>query len=329
MLLASIVVPKYLMNNKIFSEVLNKENNYANSKYITIKKLFKKNNIELNTHDLNFGKKTCFSIYLDNIYKVVDKLNYLIVREPSIIHKQNHSKKYFKNYKKIFTYNDDLVDNINIIKYNTQSFDFEKLDIKKSENQSGYTLICSNKKSNKIGENYSTRYKLIDYMEMNNFNFSLYGRGWEKVRYSNRYLEAILNRIPSLRPKLKKLKNYRGEVSDKRKYCARYLFQFAIENSKIINGYITEKIFDSFFSNCIPLYSGTKSVFNYIPKEAFINIDDFESFDKLFDFTENLDQNEIEKYRLARDKYFQSEKIKLFDVKYNSQILVNNILKDL
>jgi alpha(1,3/1,4) fucosyltransferase len=326
--LASIVVPNYLMENKIFSEELNREKHYVNSKYILIKKLLKESNIELNTHDLNSGKKTCFSIYLDNVNEPNDRLNYLIVREPSIIHYKNHSKKHFNKYKKIFTYNDDLVDGIKIIKYNTQSFDFEKINIKSKENQSGYTLICSNKKSNKVGENYSTRYNLIDYLKNSDLKFSLYGRGWTKVAYPNRYLEAIFNRIPIFRPNLS-INNYKGEVNDKRENASSYLFQFAIENSKVINGYITEKIFDAFFSNCIPIYSGTKSISNYIPNETFINIDDFESFDQLFEFTENLNKKNIMNYRLARDNFFKSKNIKLFDIKYNSKILVDGILKDL
>lgn len=328
MRLASIIVPNYLMKNKIFSEEFNKKKDYVNSKYILIKKLFRKNNIELNTHDLNAGKNTCFSIYLDNVSQPNDKLNYLIVREPSIIHYRNHSKKHFKKYNKIFTYNDDLVNDTKIIKYNTQSFDFKKIKIKSKENQNGYTLICSNKKSNRVGENYSTRYNLINYMKNSDLKFSLYGRGWTKVTYPNRYAEAILNRIPIFRPNLS-INKYKGEVNDKRETASSYLFQFAIENSKVINGYITEKIFDAFFSNCIPIYSGTKSISNYIPNDTYINIDDFDSFDHLFDFTENLSKKNIMNYKLARDNFFKSKNIELFDIKYNSKILVDNILKDL
>ena len=113
-------------------------------------------------------------------------------------------------------------------------------------------------------------------------------------------------------------------IKEKQHY---YLFQFAIENSKVINGYITEKIFDAFFQTVF-LYSGTKSISNYIPNDTYINIDDFDSFDHLFDFTENLSKN-IMNYKLARDNFFKSKNIELFDIKYNSKILVDNILKDL
>jgi len=52
-----------------------------------------------------------------------------------------------------------------------------------------------------------------------------------------------------------------------------YLFVFVCENA-IIDGYITEKIFNCYFARTIPIYYGTKSVINYFNTDSFINISD-------------------------------------------------------
>jgi len=325
---ATIYVPDYLKNNRLFSDFYNRYNFYVNSKYIFLKNYFIKYGIELNTQDLNINKKIIFTIYLDNIYRTSKHLNYLIVREPSIIYPSNHDINKFNHYKKIFTYNDKLIDNNRIIKYNSQCFDFKKIKIQKTINQEGYTLITSNKKSNKNGENYSLRYELIDFLNQNNFNFSIYGRGWSQYNSKNKLVESFLNRVPFLRPK-QNIKNYKGEVYDKRKTGSKHLFHLSIENTKIHNGLITEKLFDSFFSNSIPIYSGPENIKDYVPEDTFINIDNFDNFNDLFSFTENLKQEQIMNYKYAREMFFNSDKIKYFDAEYNSRVLAKSILNDL
>lgn len=53
-----------------------------------------------------------------------------------------------------------------------------------------------------------------------------------------------------------------------------YKFIFCFENS-INEGYITEKIFNVFFSRCIPLYVGPNDKFKYFNNNSFIDIYDF------------------------------------------------------
>ncbi len=50
-----------------------------------------------------------------------------------------------------------------------------------------------------------------------------------------------------------------------------YKFVFVCENS-ISEGYITEKIFNCYFSRTIPIYYGSNKITDYFNKDLFINI---------------------------------------------------------
>lgn len=51
----------------------------------------------------------------------------------------------------------------------------------------------------------------------------------------------------------------------------RYMFVFVCENS-IIDGYVTEKIFNCYFARTIPIYYGSSKINHYFNKNSFINI---------------------------------------------------------
>ena len=69
----------------------------------------------------------------------------MIVREPPVILPQNHDIKTLNLFNKAFTWNDDLVNGKNIIKFQNGSYDFKKVKFKNKNDQKGYCLICSNK----------------------------------------------------------------------------------------------------------------------------------------------------------------------------------------
>ena len=59
------------------------------------------------------------------------------------------------------------------------------------------------------------------------------------------------------------------------------MFAFCFENSDSYCGYITEKIFDAFFSGTIPIYFGAPDIQDYIPKNCYIDYRQFHSTDEL------------------------------------------------
>ena len=326
----TLFVEKQLLNNKIFSDKLNKDLQFKHSKYICIKDEFKKHGVEIHTQDILPPEKSSFSIFLDYMPHLKGKKNYLIVREPPTIIKDNHNLNKLKPYNKIFTWNDDLVDNKKIIKFYNQSYDFDKVKFfKKHHSKNNYVMVCSKKISFSRKENYSLRNKVINFFEKSDLKFELYGVGWDKMRFNNRFAEYIFNRLNLKRPAGIKFKNYKGIVSDKREKCSEFKYQFSIENTNHINGYITEKIFDSFFSGCVPIYSGAPNISDYIPNDCYINLDHFESIKELIDYTESIDDNKILEFINSRDRFLKSSKSKLFSSKENAKILTSSVLNDL
>ena len=322
-------VEDYYLNDKIFCEILNEQKQYSLSKYIAVKEEFKKSNIELHTQDILPESDSDFTIYLDFLKPPKAKKSYLIVREPLIIIPDNHDPIKLKCFSKVFTWNDELIDNVLFVKYYNQSYDFKKVEmINHLHKKEGYVLICSNKVSNRFGENYSLRDKVINFFENKNYNFDFYGIGWTERKFSSRLIEAFFNRLKIKRPKNKNYNNYRGIVDNKRVMSSKYSFEFAIENTNNIKGYVTEKIFDAFFSKTIPLYSGAPNIYDYIPRECFINIDEFASIEELVSYTKSLTTKEVNSYGRARDLFLSSPQINIFSSSYNAKIITSEIIND-
>jgi alpha(1,3/1,4) fucosyltransferase len=87
-----------------------------------------------------------------------------------------------------------------------------------------------------------------------------------------------------------RLYNNVGEpVDDKLKFLNDYKFSIASENSDV-EGYVTEKIYEAFKANTIPIYLGTNYVINDFDKDAFINVNDFKSFTDLLSRIKEIDE---------------------------------------
>jgi hypothetical protein len=68
-----------------------------------------------------------------------------------------------------------------------------------------------------------------------------------------------------------------------------YKFIYCFENS-LTDGYITEKIFNCFFSRTIPIYFGPNDKYRYFNNNSFINIETFS--DDTLDYIKYLNENE-------------------------------------
>jgi hypothetical protein len=79
-----------------------------------------------------------------------------------------------------------------------------------------------------------------------------------------------------------------------------------------VNGYITEKIFDCFIGNIVPIYLGANNVESYIPKNTFIDFNSFSNVPELMNFLQNLSDFEYKQYLLNANKFINSSKAKLF-----------------
>lgn len=80
-------------------------------------------------------------------------------------------------------------------------------------------------------------------------------------------------------------------------YLRQFQFVIAAENGRH-RGYVTEKIVDVFEAGAIPIYWGDPSVTRDFNPEAFVNADDFESWDDLADHVIALSDDPIAMQRM-------------------------------
>ena len=165
-------------------------------------------------------------------------------------------------------------------------------------------------------ELYLNRLEAIKYFSQNP-DFDLYGEGWDNpVRYAdNLYRESIR-------------KSYRGYVDDKLETLKQYRFSICFENA-IFPGFITEKIIDSIYAGCIPIYYGAPDIVDYIPENIFINFRRFENYSVLDHYLRNITESEYNQYieninafivsdqaRNFTQEKFVEELIKIFESYY-------------
>ncbi len=326
----SFIVDKVHQKNKIF-DGQGKIGSF--DKYIALKNFFQQEGFDIATNDINTPEDSDIVLYFDmpnKLPKLEDKYkSYLLALESSIIKPENFDTEKHKYFNKIFTWNDDIVDNIKYIKIN-YAFDFPNKIYKNINREKLCCLIVSNKTSKLPNELYSERKKLIEWFEKNHIeDFDLYGFGWDSFRFNGNKLIRGLNKIPFLNQLIYKLfivkyKVYKGTVEDKFETMKKYKFSIAYENVKDENGYITEKIFDVFIAGCVPIYWGAKNIKEYIPEDCFIDRRKFDSNEALYDFISNLSDDKYKKYLDNIEQYLNSKQAEQFNINTFSKRIVNN-----
>ena len=98
--------------------------------------------------------------------------------------------------------------------------------------------------------------------------------------------------------------NVGGPVANKITFQSNYKFSLAAENTKG-DGYITEKILESFASQTIPIYYGDPSVIRDFNPKAFINYNDFKSLDEMMEFVKKVDQDDELYLKMMHEPAFQ------------------------
>ena len=71
-----------------------------------------------------------------------------------------------------------------------------------------------------------------------------------------------------------------------------YKFVIAMENCRK-DGYVTEKILNAFYSGAIPIYWGSSNINDLFNPNAFINVNNFNSFDECVHYAINMSQEKI------------------------------------
>ncbi len=146
----------------------------------------------------------------------------------------------------------------------------------------------------------------------------LFGRGWDKFSRSSLWFVYIANVLT-----LKKI--YKGPCSSKMDTMSEYKFSLCFENLKM-DGYITEKIFDCFYSGTVPIYWGGNDIEKWIPADCYINLNNFKNPQDLHSFLKNLSEADLERYKICAKNFLESESSKVY---FNIATYLNPLLEQL
>ena len=161
-----------------------------------------------------------------------------------------------------------------LYKYNTIDF----FDIRQK--------VLKNKLKTKFCAAVISNYKATDHFRL---NFIEKLNSYKKVDMGGKYLNSF------------------GGISvkDKIKFLSSYKFSIAMENTNG-DGYISEKIIDSFLAGTIPIYYGDYMLDEYINPKTYILIKGIQDLNKKIEYIKKIDKN-VKLY-----KEFLKEKV-LFD----------------
>ncbi|HEU64223.1 MAG: hypothetical protein KR126chlam4_00256 [Candidatus Anoxychlamydiales bacterium] len=228
----------------------------------------------------------------------------LFTWEPPCIMAYNHDKKYLRYFSKVYTFNDDLIDNKKYFKFHYPRANLVIKNAIPFDNKKFCSLIISNKTSTHPSAIYDERKKAIKFFEeYAPKDFDLYGWGWSKDEFKS-YKGTSINKIDTL-------KNYK--------------FSICYENSKDIKGYITEKIFDCFQAASVPIYLGADNIKDYIPENCFIDKRNFKSYNELYIHLKTMSKEEYLMYLENIKDFLNGDESKVF----KGEHLVQTFLKAL
>lgn len=186
----------------------------------------------------------------------------------------------------ILTWNRDWVDNKTIFKRNIPYFFENNIKNVVFEERRLLTGISGNKHSKHIDELYSERERVYSFFEENYpDDFIFYGTGWDKKSHPC----------------------YGGRVENKSEVYHQFKFAICFENMKNVKDYVTEKIWDCLCSGIVPIYAGAENIYEYIPRDCYIDYFEFKNCEELADFLLKMEEEEYQKYLAAAQRLLETD----------------------
>jgi hypothetical protein len=292
-------------------------------------------NIQLDTADIIIGQQVDFEIYQN----INDKNNYfpayLLLFETPIVYPSNGDESNFIYYRKIFTWNDDLVDGNRFVKLNFPN----PITVPAVTGFAGRECFCcmiaGDKAATKfdLRELYGERVRVIRWFETNApRDFDLYGVDWDLPPCRPGMIGKIIKRMWRYGSKWIRLvpfPSYRGKVDHKRDVLNNTRFAIAYENVRDLPCYITEKIFDCFFSGCVPVYWGSSAITDVFPADCFIDHRNFADTASVYAHLKAMDEATYIGYQQRIVTFLQSDAVYPFSSARFAKTIVETIVSDL
>jgi alpha(1,3/1,4) fucosyltransferase len=331
---AALTVPGF-KNNSIFDLRHPQNRDDCFQPYHALREKFKDRGIKFDTSDLVEAGTALFEVHMDVQSSQTSNRRYLLLLETPQIHPQNGDPVNWTTYRKVFTWDDELVDDNRFIKINfPNSIRFNKEP--EYVHRPGFCCMISGNRAAKIRDGrtlYKKRVDVIRWFEENApRDFDLFGIDWDipaareglvgkfHRRFWLKFRQAI---------RVKPFPSYRGRVARKSDVLSTTRFAICFENVRDLPGYITEKIFDCFFSGCVPVYLGASNIKDHIPSDCFIDWRDFGDISEVYRFLKNISDRDFNLYQIRIREFLQSSAAFPFSSEYFAETIVEAIMGDL
>ena len=213
-------------------------------------------------------------------------------------------------YSYVFTWDDDIINNVNIFKVRYPWMDPRPVsdnipDFKQRKLSVFVGNAYDDSNRDKAHVNYQARINLsCFFVENAPHDFDLYGEHWDWKPF-----------VPSI---------YKGPIPNggnnrrlaKINVIKNYVFDFAFENTININGWISERIWESFAAGCIPIYWGADNVLDYIPENCLILRSNFQKYTQMYEFMKNFTEDDYYTYLENIKKFVSSDQVYQYSTEY-------------
>ena len=268
--------------------------------------------IDLQTHDMIPLEQAEVVVFSDMPAEIPERRAgqkfILLAIESLAVLPRNFSTELYRHFDRVFTWHDELVDESKVVKIN-YAFDLQVGPHPSfAERPDFMCAIANNKRSDDPNELYTKRREIITWYERTHpGDLNLYGAGWDYIG-GGALVARILRKV-----RLGKLlrsrqydKTWRGIAHQKTPILLRHRFNLCFENIRDVPGYITEKIFDCFFTGCVPVYLGAGNVSAHIPRGCFIDFRDFDSCEDLHLFLKGIDSRKYAEHQEEAAAFLRS-----------------------
>jgi hypothetical protein len=324
-----------LTRNVIFDRSSPENRDDCFAPYALMKERLRAFGYELDTADLGQTNSRQFELHQDVQSETDSSVNYLLMLETEFVRPENGNPDNWAKYRKIFTWNDLLVDGERFIKVNPPN----PITVHAADGFSGRDRFCCLISSNKTlpvkdaRDLYPERVNTIRWFEAHAPEmFDLYGNDWDKPVVARGLLGKVQRRFwrqfgPLMR--IRPFPSYRGRVAHKSAVMARTRFSICYENISDVPGYITEKIFDSFFSGCVPVYWGANNILDYVPVNCFVDRRQFQDHFSLFEFLNGMTEDVFIGYQQRIAAFLASEAAFRFSSEFFAETIATAIVQDI
>jgi len=174
-----------------------------------------------------------------------------------------------------------------------------------TERQNRIVVINGNHKPlSRENELYSKRIEAMVALSKHDM-VDLYGRGWE------RWYSRSSMWMPYWKNRKALMSIYKGSCVSKFEVLSQYDFCLCFENM-MMDGYMTEKLFDCLYAGCIPIYLGNSNITKHVAPEIFVDASCLKNWNDLFDHMMSLTKFEIVEMREKGRVWLEGRVMELF-----------------